>query len=289
MANEMEKPGAHHLRLQFAGLDRHALVYVPAGMPADSWPVVLMLHGAAGTSQWMLLETRWNEEAEREKFVVVLPDATLPQPDMPLQFFKNPQVWNDGSGLPPASWVQVDDVAFLRALLDELPRHLPIDPARLYVTGFSNGASMAFRLGLELSDRIAAVAPVAGYCWQREPKPSRIVPALYLVGDKDPLVPLDGGNVETPWGKRVSKPPVRETLGRWSSMLGGPAEPVEVVSENGMTVQQFGPMLEARISNGLGHHWPGGRGGLSPRIAGPYTDRVHATKIIWEFFRVQRL
>jgi polyhydroxybutyrate depolymerase len=289
MANKFEKPGSHHLRLQLAGLERHVLIYVPAGMPADAWPVVLMLHGAGGTSQWMLLETRWDEEAEREKFVVVLPDATLPQPDMPLQFFKNPQVWNDGSGLPPASWVQVDDVAFLRVLLGELPKHLPVDPARIYATGFSNGASMAFRLGLELSEQIAAIAPVAGYCWQRGPKPKRMVPALYLVGDKDPLVPLEGGNVETPWGKRVSKPPVRETLGRWSSLLGGAAEPVTVEAPDGITVQFLGPMLDARIIAGLGHHWPGGRGGLSPRIAGPYSDRVNATRMIWEFFREHRL
>jgi polyhydroxybutyrate depolymerase len=128
MANVFEKPGTHHLRLQFGDLDRHALVHVPAGMPQDAWPVVLMLHGAGGTSQWMLLETRWNDLAESEKFVVVLPDATLPQPDLPLQFFKNPQVWNDGSGLPPASWVHVDDIAFLQMLMDELPKHLPVAP-----------------------------------------------------------------------------------------------------------------------------------------------------------------
>jgi polyhydroxybutyrate depolymerase len=289
MANEMEKSGTHQLRLQMDGLNRHALVYVPNGMPSDAWPVVLMLHGAGGTGQWMLLETRWDEEAERKKFAVVLPDATLPQPDMPLQFFKNPQVWNDGSGLPPASWVHIDDVAFLRALLDELPRYLPIDAARLYVTGFSNGASMAFRLGLELSDRIAAIAPVAGYCWQRGPRPNRIVPALYLVGDQDPLVPLDGGNVETPWGKRVSKPPVRETLGRWSTLLGGPQEPATAGAADGVAAEDFGPKFQARIIAGLGHHWPGGRGGLSPRIAGPFSNYVHASRMIWEFFQKQQL
>jgi polyhydroxybutyrate depolymerase len=278
-------PGLHHLRRQFGGLERHALVYTPVGMPADSWPVVLMLHGAGGTSQWMLLETRWDEEAEHGKFVVVLPDATLPQPDLPLQFFKNPQVWNDGSGLPPASWVQVDDVGFLRSLLDELPKRIPVDERRIYVAGFSNGASMAFRVGVELSDRIAAIAPVAGYCWQRRPKPTRTVPALYLIGDQDPLVPLAGGAVNTPWGKSVRKPPVRETLARWSALRGGPAEPVSIHSDEGITTEHFGPMLETKIIPGLGHHWPGGRGGLSPRIAGPYSDRLNATKVIWKFFR----
>jgi len=277
------------MRLLFGEMERHAVVYVPAGMPTDRWPVVVMLHGAGGTGQWMLLETRWDEEAERGKFVVVLPNATLPQPDLPLQFFKNPQVWNDGSGLPPASWVQVDDVAFLRALLDDLPKRVPADSKRIYVTGFSNGASMAFRLGVELADRIAAIAPVAGYCWQRQPKPERTVPAVYLVGDKDPLVPLAGGAMDTPWGKQVRKPPVREALARWSTLSGGPAEPVSIHSEGGITIEHFGPTLDARTIPGLGHHWPGGRRGLSQRIAGPYSDRVNATKLIWEFFREHKL
>jgi polyhydroxybutyrate depolymerase len=147
---------------------------------------------------------------------------------------------------------------------------------------------MAFRLGLELSDRLAAIAPVAGYCWQRQ-SPKHNVLALFLVGDKDPLVPLAGGTVETPWGQRVSKPPVRETLARWSVLTGGPSEPVSIQSEDGVTVERFGPTLEARIIAGLGHHWPGGRGGLSPRIAGPYSDRLNASKEIWQFFRRQRL
>jgi polyhydroxybutyrate depolymerase len=238
MANDMHNPGTHHLRLQFNGLDRHALVHVPPGMPADSWPVVLMLHGAGGTSQWMLLETHWDEEAEREKFVVVLPDATLPQPDLPLQFFKNPQVWNDGSGLPPASWVHVDDVAFLRALLDELPKYLPMDTARLYVTGFSNGASMAFRLGLELSDRIAAIAPVAGYCWQRAPKPDQSVPALYLVGDRDPLVPLEGATWKRP-GASASA----------SRRCARPSAAGQACSEGRRSRWKWFPKMELRCNN----------------------------------------
>ena len=56
----------------------------------------------------------------------------------------------------------VDDVAFIRALLDDLMRAYQVDAKRVYATGMSNGAIMAYRLASELSDRIAAIAPVAG-------------------------------------------------------------------------------------------------------------------------------
>src|SRR5260221_564174 len=97
-------------------------------------------------------------------------------------------------------------------LLDELPRRLLVDADRIFVTGFSNGASMTFRLGAELSDRIAAIAPVAGHYWPTASTPARPVPTLFLIGDHDPLVPLTGGRVDTPWGRRIEKPSVRESL-----------------------------------------------------------------------------
>jgi polyhydroxybutyrate depolymerase len=289
VSTDLRIAGLHHWNLSSAGQNRHALVYVPAEMPDGGWPVILMLHGSGATSQWMLLETRWDELADRDKFLVVLPDASLPQPDMPLRFFTNPQVWNDASGLPPASWVQVDDVMFLRTLLDELPNQTPVDESRIFVTGFSNGASMAFRLGLELSDRIAAIAPVAGYCWARKPASKRVVPALYMVGTEDPLVPVLGGTVDTPWGRLVRKPPVRETLQRWANLSGLPPEPGLLQMPDDVAVEQYGDGLTAWFIPGLGHHWPGGRGGLNARIAGPFSDRVLATNVIWQFFQNCRL
>src|SRR5438094_329198 len=86
--------------------------------------------------------------------LMAAPDATRPDPQLPARFYTNPAVWNDGSARPPADRVaHVDDVGFLRTLLDELPRRWPIDPTRIYATGFSNGAGMTFRLGLELAGR----------------------------------------------------------------------------------------------------------------------------------------
>ena len=56
----------------------------------------------------------------------------------------------------------VDDVAFIKALLDDLAQFVQVDDRRVYATGISNGAIMAYRLTSELSERIAAIAPAAG-------------------------------------------------------------------------------------------------------------------------------
>ena len=55
-----------------------------------------------------------------------------------------------------------NDVAFIAALIDHLIKKFNADPKRVYATGMSNGAMMSYRLGCELSGKIAAIAPVAG-------------------------------------------------------------------------------------------------------------------------------
>lgn len=271
-------------------LGTQSYVAVQPSIP-EPWPVVVMLHGAGGTAEWTMRETRWDEYVERGGFLLVLPEATRLDAGAPPGFLTNPQVWNDGAadGQPPRP--PVDDVAFLDAVLDDVGRRFPIDPARIGVTGFSNGAAMTFRYASERADRLAAIAPVAGYC-NVEPRPSRPVPTLYMVGRDDPLVPLRGGEIVTPWGRSpVARPPVRDTLRKWAAAIGCSTEPRSVQSGSGVTIEEFaGPVsFLSHTIDGLGHHWPGGRGELLRRIAGPPSDRVEGCEVIWDFFRRQRV
>jgi polyhydroxybutyrate depolymerase len=178
-------------------------------------------------------------------------------------------------------------VAFLAALLDDAAARAGVDPARVCLGGFSNGAGMAFRAAAELADRFAAVAPVAGYC-RVEPRPVRPVPTLYVVGTHDPLVPVRGGEVRSPWQHRlVRRPPVAETLERWATAIGCGPVPVVESAAAGVRVEAYpGPVeFRAVYVEGLGHHWPGGRGQLNHRIAGPPSPALDATPAVWEFFR----
>lgn len=270
-------------------LDRSYLLARPAATARTRPPVVVFLHGTGGTAEWADEETGWPAFAERHGFVLAVPEGWPPFPDQPPKFLTNPQRWNDGStrpGHPLHS--DADDVGFLEAVIADTVERCDADPMRVFLTGFSNGAGMTFRFAAERAALLAGVAPVAGHCWVDHPKPSKPLPTLYLIGDADPLIPVRGGSVRSPWGGRLSKrPPLVQTLEKWASAIG-----CETISRldrerDGVREEVFPGPVEYRCVTveGLGHHWPGGAGKLNPRLAGPPSDRVNASEVIWEFFR----
>ena len=251
-------------------------------------PLVIFLTGTGGTAEWADRETGWSELASHEGFALAIPEALPPDPTALPSFLKNPPRWNDGS--PPlfGSGAVVDDVAFITAVIDDAVNRTKLDPRRVFVAGFSNGAGMAFRVAAERADRVAAVAPVAGHCWVSDPKPSHPVPTLYTVGTRDLLIPLRGGDVRLPWTNRlVRRPPVAETLERWAAAIGCSPVPQFVRDDGTVRVERYpGPVVfDAVTVEGLGHHWPGGGAQLNPRMAGPPSGAVDATAMIWEFFK----
>jgi polyhydroxybutyrate depolymerase len=282
----------HAFSLDAGGGPRHYVVHQPPGVGAAApAPVVLVLHGAGGTAAWTLDETGLADAADREGFVLVLPEGERPDPSRPPGFLHNAQTWNDGAPYSLPEKPKPDDVAFIAAVVDDVGRRFAVDARCIYLTGFSNGAGMAFRVGAELPGRFAALAPVAGHCWVERPRPEPPLSTVYIVGDEDPLVPLGGGETIWPWGGCVVvKPPVAQTLRRWAEALGCPPEPAEVRHQDGVRTGVYGPgrggaAFVSHVVAGLGHHWPGGRGQLSRRLAGSPSDRLRANDVIWDFFR----
>lgn len=255
-------------------------------------PVVIFLHGAGGSGPWADGETGWSLLAQRQGFAVVLPDGSPIHPNKPAKFLTNPLIWNDGSGAWGERQRSLDDIDFLSALLDELPRQLPIDPQRVFLTGFSNGAGMTFRFAASAADRLTAIAPVAGIWWTPLEQPRCPIPTFFLCGDVDPLIPYAGGRVRNPWGLIIDKPSVPETVEAWARAIGWTGTAVEVLtSAEHVRWQRYptssGVEMQFALIEGLGHHWPGGKGQLSHKIAGPASHRLHATDAIWQFFHQQ--
>ena len=273
----------NRITLEIGGFRREYLL-LPAGPGAS---LVIFLHGTGGSAEWADNETGWSRLAQAQNFALALPEALRPDAAGPPKFLTNPQRWNDGSPSPAVAAPKADDGAFLAAVIEDAQARIGIDPARVYVSGFSNGAAMAFRFAAEWADRIAAVAPLAGYCWG-DPKPARPIPTLYVIGSLDPLVPPRGGEVRSPWQHRyVRRPPVADTLERWARAIGCEAAPVMESDSDGVRVDRYpGPVeFRAITIEGLGHHWPGGVGGFNHRIAGPPSNRVNGNELVWDFFR----
>jgi polyhydroxybutyrate depolymerase len=268
--------------------DRTACVHVPNRyLPGD--PLVVVLHGAGGSGALMLDRHGWRAKADAEGFLVAAPDGLPTRPDAELSFLANPRLWNAGQLNRWAPRKGPDDVRFIADLLDAVRDRFAYDERRVYVTGHSNGASMTFRLGAELSDRLAAIAPVAGLIAVRDARPARVLPTLYIIGTHDPFQPLDGGEVKLPWGRRTCAP-VSKYLTDWARVMGCRTDPIVVADDSHWRSLEYppldgGPPLRAIFVEGHGHEWPGGSSGLSARLMGPSSDHFDATDVIWDFFR----
>lgn len=279
--------GEKRFRFKHDGQARRYLVHVPANYDRQrEWPVVVLLHGAGGTARWTLLETGMAEKADQAGFLLVLPEGLPPEPAKAAMFLYNPPSWNDGSGY----WSSQDDVGYIEEVLKDLPRHFSIDDTRIYLTGFSNGASFSFRLACELPDTFAALAPIAGHCFLENPVVANGIPTLYTVGDQDPLIPMNGGTVSSPWGFDMVKPTVEQTWQRWAKAIGCDTNPQESTRFPGVVTYEYPAQSKygsfiCHVIQGHGHHWPGGRAELKEKLAGPIANTWHANDELWNFFQ----
>lgn len=285
-------PGRHTLQIEAAGHTWNYHVQVPKDYDGTrAVPVVLVLHGAGGGGQTYLNQAGWARKADEAGFLAIAPDGLPAGPTLEPNFLSNPRLWNSSQLRPLSPRARIDDLAFFRALLDDVAKRWKVDADRVHVTGHSNGGGMTFRLAYEMSDRFAAVAPVASGFWTRprEGLPQRPLPTLFLIGTEDPLVPLAGGERTTPWGKTLV-PPIERTLERWRQAQGCKYEERVRSDADGVKVVDYGPgrgdvPFTVVYIEGHGHAWPGGRALLGSAAMGPVSTKVDATDMIWDFFR----
>jgi len=279
-------PGDHTRSLTTDDRTRSYLVHVPPGYdPNTPTPVVLALHGMADNARRMGSFCGLSEKADTAGFIAVYPDG--------LGLGGLLRTWSAG-GLR-GRWAQrrPDDVGFIAKLLDDLATVVTVDPKRVYATGMSNGAFMCHRLAAELSDRIAAIASVAGTMAIESCKPARAVPVMHFHGTADRSVPYTGPGDRTP--KFVTYRSVEETVRIWREVNGCPAMPAITQLpdkiDDGTTVMQrtYGPGTDGAevvllVIKGGGHTWPG-REPPSRLLFGKSTKDISANDLIWEFFK----
>jgi polyhydroxybutyrate depolymerase len=140
------------LTIESGGNERFALIHTPEHQ-RTLLPVVIALHGSSSSGETLQAETGFDDTADRNGFIVVYPEGLS---------INGEQSWNSGQCCEPATSATVDDVGFIRDLIEKLKVAYPIDATRVFVTGHSNGAIMAQKLACRLTDRITAVASVSG-------------------------------------------------------------------------------------------------------------------------------
>ena len=270
--------------------ERSFIVHIGRSYDAsEPTALVFVLHGGGGSAEVMPIFTGFNTIADRESFIVVYPDG-----------FENH--WNDGREpkIYRTHIENTDDTGFISSIMDALTVELNIDMTRIFVTGISNGGMMSHRLACELSDRIAAIAPVASSIpvnmadiWN----PSRSVSTLIINGTEDPLVPWEGGDIqmgEMSLGNVLS---VSDTVNFWISNNNCYVQPeVTRLSERNVNdgtsvwMETFsdctsGTEVVLFGIDGGGHTWPGGYQYADEHLIGKTSQEFDASEIIWQFFK----
>ncbi len=282
--------GDQVIYLDSGGLQRRYILHAPPAYDAArAWPLLLMLDGRGGTPWTAMKIAGWNRKADACGFIVAYPEATKLNPHGPQHFLDNPQMWNAGPGGSDTERNGPDDVHFLRDAIADICGKFNVDRDRIFMAGFSNGASMTFRFALEAQELVAAIACLSGHFRSPGLALREVIPLIYFFGEADPLSPFRGGEVQLPWGGTETRTSAQFSVDSWLDLLGLGREPTAEISENGVTKKIYGPRDDgAEVHfysiDDLGHVWPGGHRLLPEIIAGNESHKVIANDVIWDFF-----
>lgn len=285
------------------GVERWYRVYVPDALPRHA-PLLLSLHGGGGSMHAIDKGSAhgWVGLAEREKFLLVVPNGTNGNTG---DAHGRRQNWNDLRSNPAESQSRADDVGFVRALLDRIEADHASDTSRVYVTGNSNGGLMTYRLLIEMPERFAAAAvfianlPVEAKLLRPSARP---VPLMIWSGTGDRLMKYNGG--EIPGGRGWVRS-VPETVAWWVQANRADASKAQTVvlpdvdPDDGCRIHGTrypaladGAPVLFYLAEGGGHTMPtrsetSSEGGSIYRMLVGRTCRdVDGAEIAWEFMAV---
>ncbi len=270
---KLPKIGNSKGHVTIGGIKRSYVLHLPSGFnEGERLPLIIVLHGALGnawTGEWDSLMSR---QADKDHFIVVYPNGFL-------------KTWNAGQCCGLARLQNIDDVAFISTLIDKLEDELGVDPERVYVTGISNGAMLSYRLGCELSDKIAAIAPVEGCLYPSKCEHPHPVSVVAFHGKKDKIVRFEGG-YGSMLGYIVKAPSVASAIEFWKKVDQCSSEPVTEEDDHFIKEVYSGgcggtEVCLYTLKDG-GHAWPGGR--RATFLGDVPKNYLPATEIMCQFF-----
>jgi polyhydroxybutyrate depolymerase len=269
--------------LSVGGRTRTWILHVPSSVDAlKPTALVIALHGGGGRAAGLDRFTGLSAVADREGFLLVMPNGTGRLGDRLL-------TWNAGNCCGSAIDEKVDDVEFMRAMVRRLRDNWKIDAHRVFATGISNGAMMAYRMACEMSDVIVGIAPVAGASNSHPCNPVRPVSVIAFHGTSDLHVLYEGGRPVRQIDQRHPRTDmsVADAVEFWTAHDGCPRDPART-SRGSIGRSLYGPCrentaVEVVTIRGGGHTWPGGTK-WAPWAEAP-TKEISASQAMWTFFK----
>jgi polyhydroxybutyrate depolymerase len=281
------KAGFHELSVKTADTTRPFLLYIPESLDTTKpAPLVFFLHGGGGSMN-QAKSYDLQDKADEAGFVLVLPNGTGALRDDGML-----ATWNAGECCGGARDRDIDDVGYIRAIVQSVGDLLSIDSSRVYATGMSNGGLMSYRLACDAADIFAAIAPVAGTDNTTECNPSEPVSVLHIHALDDTHVLYNGGAGEDAFRdetKVTDFTSVNETINRWIAYNKLPAEPERTLTVLGAYCDSYqgtsNTEVRLCVTESGGHSWPGSTVGQFLRDKQP-SQAINANDVIWDFFSI---
>ena len=253
-------PGTSEREVRVGDDTRSYVLHLPASVRrnrigvAVSYPLLLVLHGSGANGGTVEMQSGMDHLADSAHFIVAYPNGET-------ALFGLRSDWNAGRCCGSPARGNVDDIAFFRATIDDIARHVPVDRRRVYVAGFSDGGRMAYRVACDAASMVAAIGVVAGSVVDDTCVPSRPVPLIVFHGTADGEVPYGDppeANAPTPLVAAAAPPSVRF----WATTNKCQLATARRESTH-VTRVQFAPCAGADVVSysidGGGHAWPGGK------------------------------
>ncbi len=277
-----EKPYRFHATMMIDGYTRTYVLALPPNYydtPEKDFPLVIGMHGTGGSASQFESDYRFEDFANESKFIAVYPEGVQSSGFLGLR------TWNAGTCCDYALDHQIDDIKFIRELIDEVVSRYNVNPKRVYATGMSNGGMMAYRLACELPEKIAAIATVSCSMVVSEPcNPSRAVPILHIHSILDTKIPYQGGIGIGGY----HFPPIDSVLTSWA-IENSCETPSQIIINNDKysfkkwSACEGNTAIEYYLTQDGGHAWPGG---LKSRAkADTPSVAIDANELLWEFFQ----
>ncbi len=267
--------------------DRTYHVYVPSTLATDGSanapvPLLVALHGGLGWGTQFERTSGFDGLAEANRFIVVYPDGIGVGPNAV------GKTWNGGRCCGPAVRQGIDDVTFIRMLIEHLRTQHPIDPARIFATGHSNGGILAYRLACELADTIVAVGVQSASLEIDGCQPARPVSLLHIHGTADQNIPINGGtgpNAVSGVSFRLPRLGAKTI----AALDGCPAEPLRSTDPTNSDVStetwrpcSDGTEVRFMTVDGAPHAWMGAPANARRRGVASYPG-LDSSAVIWQF------
>jgi polyhydroxybutyrate depolymerase len=274
---------AQYDSIPFGGYDRTYLVHLPTGYTGTTeLPLIIAMHGGFGNAFNLENQSQLSAKADAENFIVVYPEGVKGG-------FLNIRTWNGGDCCGFASTNNIDDVGFIDSLLNTLTNQYAIDTNRIYATGISNGGFMSYRLACELSDRIAAIAPVASSMTMDVCNPTRPIPIIQFHSYFDSNIPHLGG-VGSGFSSHYN-PPIDSVLNVWSNSNSCSTINDTIINNSQYTFKKWtncncSSKIHYYITQDGGHSWPGG---VQTTTGDPTSSFINANNLMWDFFQQHTL